>query len=232
MRPVLLLHGALGSKSQLESLKTSLEENGFVVYTMNFSGHSGEPFKSRFGIETFAEDVISFLNKNELKRVDLFGYSMGGYVAIWVAHRYPEFAGKIVALGTKFDWSVESAAKELKKIDPEKIIEKVPAFARILEQRHAPNDWRELLYKSAAMVKGLGEQPLLTEKILQRIRNEVLILLGDLDDVADLMYSKKVAEILPNGKFISLEKTPHPVERVDVKFLSRILTEKFRSQES
>lgn len=227
MYPVLLLHGALGSKTQLYPFKNALEESGLVVHTINFSGHSGEGYAADFGIETFAADVVRFMDKHRIRRANIFGYSMGGYVALWMAHRYPEYTDKIVTLGTKFDWSPESAAREISKVDPDKILEKVPAFARILEQRHAPNDWRELLYKTADMMRTLGEKPLLTEQIFQQIINDVLILLGDLDDIADLMYSKTVAEILPHGKFLSLEKTPHPIERTDVKFIQRILLEKF-----
>jgi pimeloyl-ACP methyl ester carboxylesterase len=227
MRNILLLHGALGSKSQLDPLKISLEGSGYKVYSLDFSGHHGEPFQKAFGIETFTSDVITFLEKNQLKQADIFGYSMGGYVALWLAHQHPEYAGKIVTLGTKFDWTPESAAREIKKVDPDKIQEKIPAFARILESRHQPNDWRELLYRTAAMMLKLGSNPLLTESVFQKIQQDVLILLGDLDDMADLMYSKKAAQSLPNGKFASLEKTPHPIERVDVKFLHRILTEFF-----
>jgi pimeloyl-ACP methyl ester carboxylesterase len=229
MRPLLLLHGALGSTSQLNPLKASLEEQGLVVHAMNFSGHSGEPFSKQFGIETFTEDVAKFLKLHQLNQVDIFGYSMGGYVALWLAHRYPELVRKIITLGTKFDWSPESAAKEIKKVDPDKILEKVPAFARILEQRHAPNNWRELLQKTGSMMDQLGNKPLLTEDILKKINADVLVLRGDLDDMADLMYSKKVAQMLPHAKFASLEKTPHPIERVDVKFLVRVLTEKLKS---
>lgn len=227
MRNILLLHGALGSKTQLDPLKTSLENGGYEVYALDFSGHHGEPFEKAFGIETFTADVVRFLDKHQLKQIDIFGYSMGGYVALWLAHQHPEYAGKIVTLGTKFDWSPESAAKEIKKVDPDKIQEKIPAFARILEHRHQPVDWRELLYRTAAMMLKLGDHPLLTEAVFQKIRHEVLVLLGDLDDMADLMYSKKVAQYMPNGKFASLEKTPHPIERVDVKFLHRILVEFF-----
>jgi pimeloyl-ACP methyl ester carboxylesterase len=229
MRPLLLLHGALGSASQLNPLKASLEEHGLIVHTLNFSGHSGEPFSKQFGIETFAADVVNFLKLHHLHQVDIFGYSMGGYVALWLAHRYPDMVVKIVTLGTKFDWSPESAAKEIKKVDPDKILEKVPAFARILEQRHTPNNWKELLQKTGNMMEQLGHKPLLTEEVLKNIKSDVLILRGDLDDMADLMYSKKVAEMLPHAKFASLEKTPHPIERVDVKFLVRVLTEKLKS---
>jgi pimeloyl-ACP methyl ester carboxylesterase len=138
METILLLHGALGSKSQLDPLKATLEAQGLPVYSTNFSGHSGEPFRNDFDIETFSGDMLRFLQENQLQRVHVFGYSMGGYVALWFARNHPEYVGKIVTLGTKFDWSPESAEKEVKKLNPEKIQEKVPAFARILEHRHAP----------------------------------------------------------------------------------------------
>ena len=66
----------------------------------------------------------------------------------------------------------------------EKIEEKIPAFARILEKRHAPNNWKELLNKTAFMMKGLGDQPLLHEGNLLNIHCSVTIGLGELDDIA------------------------------------------------
>jgi pimeloyl-ACP methyl ester carboxylesterase len=226
LKPILLLHGALGSKSQLDSLQKALESHGHNVHSMNFSGHSGHAFEKTFGIDTFSYDVLKFLDDLKLSQVDIFGYSMGGYVAMWFAHLHPSRVGKIITLGTKFDWSPESAVKEVKKVDPEKIEEKIPAFARILEHRHKPYDWKELLHKTGDMMTRLGAKPLLTLDILQTISHETLILLGDQDDMADLMFSKKVAETMPNAKFASLEKTPHPIERVDPKFLERIIHEK------
>jgi pimeloyl-ACP methyl ester carboxylesterase len=222
MNSVLLLHGALGSKTQLDPLKKILESKGRTVYLMNFSGHSGSSFSSSFGIETFAEDIQFYLNQNSLSKVDIFGYSMGGYVALWFAHNYPDKVGKIVTLGTKFDWSVESAEKETKKLNAEKIEEKVPAFARILQSRHAPNDWKELLAKTSAMMKGLGAKPLLDKTIFQSIKNEIEVLLGDQDDMADRNFSEEVAAILPNGKFTLLSTTPHPIEKVDLSLISKL----------
>jgi pimeloyl-ACP methyl ester carboxylesterase len=214
MNPVLLLHGALGSKSQLEPIRELLTSKGFTVYSMNFSGHSGEAFHEDFGIEIFAEDIFTFLEKHNLKKIDIFGYSMGGYVALWLAYHHPEKVGKVVTLGTKFDWSVDSALKETQKLNPDKIIEKVPAFARILETRHAPHDWRVLLNRTSEMMMKLGHQPLLNEAIVKKIDQPTLIMLGDLDDMADLNYSKLIAQALPNGKFILLTNTHHPIERV------------------
>ena len=99
----------------------------------------------------------------------------------------------------------------------EKILEKIPAFARILENRHAPNDWKMLLQKTADMMMALGYRPLLTKEILETIQHPTLICLGDQDDMADRNYSEQVASFLPNGKFLLLENTPHPIEKVDLK---------------
>ncbi len=214
-QPILLLHSALGAEAQLFPLKTELEKQGHEVFTLNFSGHGGTAFSNNgFDIEVFADDVDRFINEHALSDIHIFGYSMGGYVAIWYALHHPNKISKITTLGTKFDWSPESAAQEVKKVNPEKIEEKIPAFARILEKRHAPNDWKELLNKTATMMKGLGDQPLVHEDNLPNIYCPVTIGLGELDDMADKTYSEKVSSILPKGKFVFLLNTPHPIEKI------------------
>jgi pimeloyl-ACP methyl ester carboxylesterase len=223
MNSLLILHGALGDAKQMSPLVSILEKEGHDIHTLNFSGHGGEPFKTNFGIEQFAEDVLNYLNAHQLNNVDVFGYSMGGYVAVWLAKHHPEKIEKIITLGTKFDWSVESAEKEVRKLNAEKIAEKVPAFARILEHRHAPNDWKELLKKTGEMMLGLGKEPLLTEEILKTIQMPSLICLGDQDDMADRNYAEQVASFLPKGKFKLLENTPHPIEKVDLKMIVSLI---------
>jgi pimeloyl-ACP methyl ester carboxylesterase len=215
MKEIALLHGALGAQSQLADLKNRLSAKYDRVHTLDFSGHHGVAFSpAGFGIEVFALDVLNYLDQNDLLSVDLFGFSMGGYVALWLAHRHPDRISRIVTLGTKFDWSAASAGHEIKKLNPEKIQEKVPALARLLEHRHAPIDWKVLMEKTAHMMKQLGNQPLLTEKIFSEIKNPVTILLGDQDDMADRAYSRQVADWLPKGTFFLLPDTPHPIEKV------------------
>jgi pimeloyl-ACP methyl ester carboxylesterase len=222
MNAILLLHGALGSKLQLEPLKKLLETKGRTVYSINFSGHSGKPVEQEeFSIDMFARDVFELMKRESIEVVDIFGYSMGGYVALWFALLHPQRVGKLITLGTKYDWSPESAEKETRKLDPEKIQLKVPAFARILEHRHAPNDWKELLGKTKTMMLSLGNNPLLTQENLNLINHPTTILLGDQDDMADRDFSKQVAAWLPKGEFKLLESTPHPIEKVN---LDRLVT--------
>jgi pimeloyl-ACP methyl ester carboxylesterase len=223
--PILLLHGALGALHQLDPLQQLLGKNGREVYSMNFSGHGGKSFSAHgFGIDEFASDVQSFLNENNLKRVDIFGYSMGGYVAVWLAHRSPDRVGRIITLGTKFDWDVASAQKEIAKMNADKILEKIPAFARILETRHAPNDWKELLSKTKDMMLALGVNPMITHDLAKKMDHRVSVLLGDLDDMADRSFSESIAQAFPNGTFQLMTNTSHPIEKVDINELARLIS--------
>lgn len=215
MKKLLLLHGALGSKLQLEPLAEALK-NDFEIFDLNFSGHGGAPFDQGFGIEQFTTEVLAFFDKNGLDQVDIFGYSMGGYVALNLAHLQPKRVGNIITLATKFDWTPEGAERETKMLDPEKIEAKVPVFASQLRERHAPGDWKELLLKTADMMMQLGHRPLLTPDILSKINNPCLICLGDNDQMVSLDETARAAEALPNGQLCVLEQTPHPFEKINV----------------
>ncbi len=216
---LVLLHGALGAASQFGALKTALE-NDRSVSVLNFSGHGGKPFAPGFSIETFAQELLSFFDQNDMEKADVFGYSMGGYVALQLARVAPERIGKIITLATKFDWTPETAAREVKMLDPEKIEEKVPAFAEMLAVRHAPNDWKELLRKTADLMLALGGRNLLEVNILRKIPHPALICLGDKDQMISVEETRRAAEALPNGKLLIFDETPHLFEKVDVEKLA------------
>ena len=155
MQHILFLHGAIGAKDQFGPLKEKFKSD-FNIHTLNFSGHGGTLMPELFSIETFANDVINYLKENNIERANIFGYSMGGYVALYMAKHHPEKVSKIFTLATKFLWTPEIAQREIKMLEPEKIEEKIPAFAEVLSKRHAPNDWKMVLQKTSSMMIALG----------------------------------------------------------------------------
>lgn len=227
MKKLLLLHGAIGAASQFDRLKEELKDK-FEVYTLNFSGHGGEPMPDKFSIELFADDVVKYLEKNSLENTDVFGYSMGGYVALYIASKYKNKLNKIFTTATKFDWYEESSVKESKMLNPAKIEEKIPAFAKALEKRHSPhessqessNNWKVVLNKTAEMMVELGNKPVLRDEVLEKIENEVLISVGDKDTMVTLEETANAAGKLKNGKLFIFSETEHPIEKMDVKKLS------------
>jgi pimeloyl-ACP methyl ester carboxylesterase len=140
-KPLILLHGAIGSSVQLQPLRESLHDI-FDIHVLDFPGHGGKALPEHFSIPYFASVVEAYVKENRLGPVHVFGYSMGGYVAAYLALRFPDVVDKIATLATKFLWTEEIAAKEIKMLQPDVISQKLPAFAKILEQRHQPQDWR------------------------------------------------------------------------------------------
>ncbi|MGW8122734.1 alpha/beta fold hydrolase [Roseivirga echinicomitans] len=221
MKKLILLHGALGSADMFDGLAEKLKRD-FQVYTFNFSGHGGAPVnKEGFGIEVFAEELQSFITKNKLKGADIFGYSMGGYVALYLAVTQPKLMGKIVTLGTKLMWTADDAEEETSRLNPETIKEKVPQYAALLKARHGSKQWKEVIWQTAGMMLELGDEPLLNTGNFPLITNQVTILLGADDTMVSKEESENVAGMLPKGKFISIPNMPHPLEKVDVGELAK-----------
>ncbi|MBS1493168.1 MAG: alpha/beta fold hydrolase [Bacteroidetes bacterium] len=226
MKKLLLLHGAIGAASQFDKLKEELKDK-FEIYSMNFSGHGGEAMPEKFSIELFADDVIKFLEKNNLDNMDVFGYSMGGYVALYIASKFKNKLNRIFTTATKFDWNEESSVKESKMLNPAKIEEKIPAFAKSLEKRHAPGDWKVVLNKTADMMIELGKKPVLTNDVLEKIENDVLVSVGDKDTMVTIEETANAAGKLKNGKLFIFSETEHPIEKMNVKKLSDEITKFF-----
>ena len=215
---LILLHGALGSADQFDTL-ASLLDSDFEIHRFNLPGHGGKVCQEDFSCRSFATDVFNFMEINHIDRSNIFGYSMGGYVALQLAMEHPERTGKIMTLGTKFDWNPETSALEMQKLNPELITEKVPQFAKSLASRHAPVPWEEVVRKTSDMIHRLGNGDAI-DFSTDLIRNEVLITVGELDNMVTREESEAIVEMLDNASFMILPGTKHPFEKVDTALLA------------
>lgn len=214
MKHLLLLHGAIGAMDQFGPLSEALKDD-FTIHTLNFSGHGGRPIPESFSIGAFADDVLDYLSQNSIGTIDIFGYSMGGYVALYLARHYPERVGRIFTLATKFSWAPEIAAHETKMLDAKKIAVKIPAFADQLEQRHKPSDWRQVLSKTAAMMTDMGAGNPLRAEDFPQISHPVMVGIGDRDAMVTLDETIVVYRALQQANLVVLPATQHPLEKVD-----------------
>jgi len=224
MKHLLLLHGAIGAKDQLNPLADLLKTT-YRIHTLNFDGHGGAAMPSDpFSIPLFAKNVHDYCNAAGITSADVFGYSMGGYVAMYLAKQSPALVNKIITLATKFNWDEMIAAKETKMLDAGVIAQKVPAFASQLQQRHAPNDWIQVLDKTKEMLLELGRQNTLQLNDYATIQTPSLIMLGDKDKMVTAEETLSVYRTLPSAQLCILPNTPHPLEQVDAELLAYHIT--------
>lgn len=215
---LLLLHGALGAADQMAPLAPLLE-SGFHPRLLDLPGHGPAPLAGGFDSASFAGFLIDWLEREQLGPVDCFGYSMGGYVALEAARQRPDLIRDVATLGTKFDWSVESAARETRFLDPAAIRAKVPYFAELLETRHSALGWETVLRHTGDLMLALGAAPLLTPERLSQIGGRVRVMVGDRDGTVSVTESAAAAKAIPGGELEVLPRTPHPFERAPLQRL-------------
>jgi pimeloyl-ACP methyl ester carboxylesterase len=160
------------------------------------------------------------MEKENLDKGSIFGYSMGGYVAMYLAKHFPGKIDRVITLATKFHWDPGIAAKETLMLDHEKIEQKIPAFAQVLKQRHVAQDWKVVLNKTAAMMTGMGNDNPLRPADYTSVNIPSLIMLGDRDKMVTLEETVTVYKSLPNAQMAILPATQHPIEQVDIDPLS------------
>ncbi len=226
MESMLLLHGAIGCSKQLKPLEESLKDR-YDIHAVNFTGHAGTPIPpGKFTIELFAKQVLAYMKEHHIKKTHIFGYSLGGYVGIYLAKHYPRKIIKLVTLATKFYWDEKVAAKEIPQLNAALIESKMPGFAKELQKRHAPQDWKTVLDKTKELLLELGRNNALHLTDYTTMNTPCLLLLGDRDKMTTLEETVQVFHHLPNAQWAVLPDTPHPIEKVDVETL-RFLIGKF-----
>ncbi|SCB20593.1 Pimeloyl-ACP methyl ester carboxylesterase [Rhizobium multihospitium] len=87
--PLLFVHG-LGCASSCDyptvAANPALSGRRLLLIDLPGSGFSDHPADFGYGITDHAQTIVEFIRGSKLESVDLFGHSMGGAVAIKVAH--------------------------------------------------------------------------------------------------------------------------------------------------
>ena len=90
---VILLHGFGEDHHIFKSTVTTLEKK-YTVYAPDLLGtgmSSINTFPSNFSIEYLADSIAAFIEHEKIENCILLGHSMGGYVTLAFAKKYPQY---------------------------------------------------------------------------------------------------------------------------------------------
>src|SRR5262249_39806666 len=122
-KTLLLLHGAFGNAEGWAPILPTLAKSRQVI-AVELQGHGRTADIDRpLAFAQMADDVATMLQQLKIPRSDVFGYSMGGGVALALVIRHPDSVGKLAILGagtgaTKDTYDPD-AYRQLKSITPE-----------------------------------------------------------------------------------------------------------------
>ena len=104
--PLVLLHGAFSAigTSFGEMLPGLAESRRVIAFELQGHGRTAD-IDRPLRIESMADDVAAAIKQLGFEKADLFGYSMGGAVALQVAIRHPEVVRKLVIASVTYNLS-------------------------------------------------------------------------------------------------------------------------------
>lgn len=217
-KDLILLHGALGSKSQFVQL-SDLLVNDYIIHAFDLPAHGELAYQSDvLSMYSFVNYVRNYILKNNLQKPLVFGFSMGGFVALALQSQTNIFS-KIMTLNTKLKWDYETAIKEQKMFDPDIILEKVPHYADMLISIHGSENWKNLLTKHKELMLTIAESTPLSDVTLSKIDIPVLLTRGDKDSMVAPEETPAFAGKLKNAVYYEFQNTSHPIEKMDIGLL-------------
>lgn len=180
--PLVLLHGALSTiTTSFGKLLLALAERRAVI-ALELQGHGHTRDIDRpLTYEQMADDVAALLVQLGVERADLFGYSMGGAVALQVAMRHPHLLRKLVVAAATFtsDGVYPAALAAIDSMTPTALVG-TPFHLDYGRVAPDPAAWAALVQK----VQQLDRQPQTwSPTAIGAIRAPTLIVIGDADMV-------------------------------------------------
>jgi pimeloyl-ACP methyl ester carboxylesterase len=204
--PLLLLHGGFLSiaTSFGKMLPTLAAQRQVVAVEQQGHGHTAD-IDRPLTFEQEADDTAAALEYLGIERVDVFGYSDGGNVALGLAIRHPELVRKVAIAGTNItnDDLAPGIYDFMVGMKPEDLGDELRTMYEAEAPR--PQDWPVLVEKIKQQVIALEGW---TPEQLQGITAPTLVIFGDADVVTP-EHAVKLFRQIPNAHLAVLPMRDH-----------------------
>ncbi|MBP2472432.1 pimeloyl-ACP methyl ester carboxylesterase [Crossiella equi] len=210
-RPLVLLHGgALTIDLSFADLLPSLARR-YRVIAIELQGHGRTRDRSSdepMSFSRFAADVVAVLDHLSVDRADVFGFSLGGLVGLYLALEYPDRVNRLVAAAAHY----HSSGYHEEITDPAGTSDLLPTaqdFADMVEAYRAaspePDHFDEFMGRLNVLVHSW---PGLSTEELGRITAPTLLVIGDRDFVK-VEHADSMRHLIPDARLAVLPGTKH-----------------------
>lgn len=227
-RPSLLvLHGAAGCTLHETAPLMRRLESTFHLVGIDLSGHGASAFPGEhaFSLDLFAEDVHTAIEALDLGSAHVFGFSLGGGVALHLAQAYPGLVDRLALFQTNVQWTTDQAEQMKERLHLDRIRAKSSEQADRLQSMH--EDFPLLLQRLRSFVEALPErsQALYTE--LSNISAPTLVGSVDRDPLFGVDTPRRIQRQLPNARLAILPGDRHSLADAPLSHLAPLLTRHF-----
>lgn len=148
--PLVMLHG-FGSSSQDWQMQWSALSSQHRLLCPDLRGFGAtQRNRGPFSVQQFAEDILLWLDLNNIKRLNLLGYSMGGAVALELSLRLGTRLRGLVLVNAVSSFAMATPRKKLEKLVRYALLKNLSMqhLARVIAYRLFPRKDQHLLRQS------------------------------------------------------------------------------------
>lgn len=201
--PVILLHGGFGN-ADWWGFEVPLLSKTHQVIAVDSRGHgrstmSDQPFNYRL----MATDVLQLMDKLQIKKASVVGWSDGGIIGLVLAMEHPDRINKLFTYGTNYNKSGE-------KDEPMDSVMATRFMTKVKTDYHrlspTPDGFLKL---RTALGKMYSTEPDLAVAQLNTIKAPTVIACGEYEQFYKREHFKELARLIPGAKFVMLPNVSH-----------------------
>jgi pimeloyl-ACP methyl ester carboxylesterase len=182
---------------------------GYQVLLPDLRGHGrSENEAHELRAVRMVQDLVGLLDHLAIETLHVAGYDLGGYLGLMLHLQQPRRVKTLLMHATKFYWNAEAVHRMRRQLDPDLMVEKVPAYADQLVKEHGSR-WRQLVRQAGDLVALLAQEGV-TEGMARRAQLPVLVSVGDRDELVNIVEAARLARLLPDGNLLVLPGVRHP----------------------
>lgn len=208
--PLVLLHGGVLTVESLAAILPELAKNHRVIAPeLQGHGHTAD-IDRPITVEALAEDVVGLLDHLGVERAAVFGFSLGGFVALRMALEHPGRVTALVAASATFrpdgyhaditDPELWATSTRMPTEDDFRAMR--DAYVRVAPD---PGHFEAFMAKTSAAAQSFGGWP---EEELRGITVPTMVVVGDHDFVR-MEHAVEMRGLIPGAGFAVLPGTTH-----------------------
>ena len=207
-KPLVLLHGFMENTTIWEEMEAHLSKD-FTLINIDLPGHGkSKVYQEIHTVELMAEKVKEVIDALKLEKINLLGHSLGGYVSLAFAEKFPEILESMTLF---FSTTVadDDEKKQIRKRSIAVIDENFETFVKTSIPNLFSNNEKDILEGKIELAKniakstdkegvkaaqlGMAERPDRTE-ILENLDAKILIIAGKYDNA---VKTENLLKIIP-----------------------------------
>lgn len=222
--PLLLLHGGMVSGAESWSRVLPLLPKGFKIIIPDSREHGRSTGSEKvIDYELLTENIVELLDKLEINKAHVVGWSDGGVIGLNMAIRFPDRIDKLVTYGANYHFSgiPKKARKEFRKISAE-TRPKWIADITYLNIAPDPSKMGSMIEK---VVNMWLTEPKWKIKDLAKIDTPVLILEDQRGGAIKPSHTQQMADSIKGAKLILIPGTDHLAPQTKAKDFTKYVTD-------